>query len=121
MRKGRIRRAPFVSFVNHFLYRLQQEVTASMVALGKNLMAYHSTWSSFLDSIRVHRYLSTVFETVALLANMILFYLIQANPSFSIRQFKSVFMLTCVGDTLLSVLVLFGQPVSTPHGRIINN
>lgn len=50
-------------------------------------------------------------DVTSLLFNAVLFYLIVNHSKFCIKQFKWVFMMTCVGDTLLTLVVLVGQPV----------
>lgn len=72
-----------------------------------------------LDIIYIHHFLATFVDTLAVFANVVLFYLIIFYSNFSIKEFKGVFLLTCVGDTVLSIVVLLGQPVSSNrHAKI---
>lgn len=67
--------------------------------------------TELLETGHLHRYLTTALEIVAVLANFLLLYLIMFHSTFSIRQFKGVFLLTCIGDMVLCTVTLIGQPV----------
>lgn len=71
-----------------------------------------TNWQTFAGIVGVHHYAGTVVNAVALMLNITLLYLILNYSTFQIRAFKNLFLLTCVGDTLLSLVVLVGQPVS---------
>ncbi|KAH7720659.1 hypothetical protein AAVH_11866 [Aphelenchoides avenae] len=60
--------------------------------------------------VAVHHYLATSIDSASLFLNAILLYLILNHSHFAMKEFKWIFMLTCVGDSMLSAVVLFGQP-----------
>ncbi|KAH7684478.1 hypothetical protein AAVH_26455, partial [Aphelenchoides avenae] len=60
--------------------------------------------------VTVHRYASTAINTFSLAFNAVLMWLAVRHSHFEKKQFKSVFMLTCTGGFLLSVVLLFSQP-----------
>ncbi|KAH7721033.1 hypothetical protein AAVH_11500 [Aphelenchoides avenae] len=60
--------------------------------------------------VAVHHYLATAIDSASLFLNAILLYLILNHSHFAMKEFKSIFMLTCMGDSMLSAVVLFGQP-----------
>lgn len=50
-------------------------------------------------------------HSTAFVLNLFLFFLILNHSRFEIKQFKWVFLMTCVGDLFLSAICLFSQPV----------
>ncbi|KAH7695205.1 7TM GPCR protein, partial [Aphelenchoides avenae] len=74
-------------------------------------------WTRFAGLETVHRYLATAIDSTSLVFNAILLYLILYHSRFYMKEFKWIFMMTCVGDTLLSIVVLLGQPYIMFDGR----
>ncbi|KAH7710580.1 Protein Y9C9A.5 [Aphelenchoides avenae] len=64
----------------------------------------------------IHHYLGTTLDAWALVLNGLLLYLILYHSRFQIKAFKHIFLLTCIGDSLLSAVVLFGQPFNLFDG-----
>lgn len=64
------------------------------------------------DVVQVHHYLATLVDGTAVLLNACLLYLILNHSTFHMKVYKQILLVTCVGDLLLSTIVLFGQPVS---------
>ncbi|KAH7702343.1 7TM GPCR protein [Aphelenchoides avenae] len=60
--------------------------------------------------VAVHHQLATFIDSASLFLNAILLYLILNHSRFAMKEFKWIFMLTCAGDSMLSAIVLFGQP-----------
>ncbi|KAH7721192.1 hypothetical protein AAVH_11285 [Aphelenchoides avenae] len=64
------------------------------------------------DFAAYHHYLDTCVNSLALVMNVALFYLIVRHSTFKHRVYKRLLLTSCVIDFLFSASVLFAQPVA---------
>lgn len=70
--------------------------------------------------VAFHRLASTLINSTSLALNAVLIRLVLRHSRFERKDFKSLFLLTCVGGFALSAVLLFVQPVGTCRTSVKN-
>lgn len=73
-------------------------------------------WTLLLDVPLVDNVCETIMGLLSLFFNTVLLYLIKRHSNFASRVYTVMLTIDASLDLLLSVFVLFGQPVGCEHG-----
>lgn len=67
--------------------------------------------SNFTDPSSVHHFTETVVNSLSILLNSYLLYLILRHSTLYLRIYRRVLLIACWSDLSLSIVILLGQPV----------